>query len=226
MNLANDEENIKKGLEQVTTFGELRRLLPCTGIRKVPGIEQLNATATVVLQSKTDSGLIKVYDNGFYTYTENGHSTVYGVDRCNNLTWRFCNDETDSAENLVLDNLPWEMPLEIAGTNRLDHNGCSRQDSRVSFSLDAPESANNIKFSTKPEHDLREVDEEAALNRKLKNQAIARELAKLSKAQRNLLEIAFYQKTEQKEIALRLGINPSNVSRRIKAIRRRFKKFL
>ncbi len=36
---------------------------------------------------KTGCGVIKVYDNGFYTYTEHGCSTGYGVDRCDVLRW-------------------------------------------------------------------------------------------------------------------------------------------
>ena len=72
---------------QSTTFEELKRLLPGTGKERVPGISQLKDSAVVVLKAKTGCGIIEVYDNGFFTYMENGHITVYAVDRCTVLEW-------------------------------------------------------------------------------------------------------------------------------------------
>ena len=56
-----------------TTYGELKSLLPSTGTGRVPGINKLRDTAVIVLRAKTESGIVEVYDNGFYTYTENEH---------------------------------------------------------------------------------------------------------------------------------------------------------
>lgn len=226
MNLPDQNRITADPFEQVTTFGQLKSLLPSTGSRTVPGIEQLKSMASVVLQAKTESGLIKVYDNGFYTYTEHGWSTVYGVDRCSVLDWFFCNNEVGSSKGFNLDNLPWEVPLEIAGTNRLEHNSESRQESMSDCFLDAPESRDKLRFSVPPEHELLDEQVEYLLRKRKRRKAIAEEYASLTYDQRRLVQMVYFEKVSQAKAATILGINQSNISRRLERIKCHFKKFL
>lgn len=209
-----------------TTFGELKRLLPSTGKERVPGITQLRKNAVVVLHAKTESGIVEVYDNGFFTYMEDGHITVYAVDRCTVLEWYSCTGEKITSEGANLSELPWTMPLEIAGSNRLEHNSDSRQDSRSDFSINSPASANNLKFSVRPEHEIREEREEQAHIRACKNRMIAAEYSKLRPRQKKLIRMVFFEKMRHEDVAAALGIDRTSVSHSVDALKKRFEKFL
>ncbi|MBR4656020.1 MAG: hypothetical protein IKO68_05520 [Oscillospiraceae bacterium] len=198
---------------RVSTFGELRHLLPSTGKKPVPGIKQLKAIATVVLQAKTDCGFIRIYDNGFYTYTENDRSTVYGVDRCSVLEWTFCNDEKGSSEGANLDDLPWEVPLEIAGTNRLMHNSNNREESKRVFSLDDPASENNILFSVNHKHECDETTEQEELHRWNRILQVRYMLEKMPEPQRTIVMLYFCEGKSQKEIGQIVGVSQQYVQK-------------
>ena len=211
---------------QSTTFGELKRLLPSTGTGRVPGITQLRENAVVVLRAKTGSGIVEVYDNGFYTYMENGYTTVYAVDRCAVLEWYSCTGEKLSSEGANVSGLPWTMPLEIAGSNRLEHNNDSREKSMLEYSLDASASANNILFSVLPEHERKETLEDERQFRRARNNLLSNALANLTSNQKELVRVVFIEKHTQEEAAAILGISQSNVSRRISTIKHLLEKFL
>lgn len=211
---------------QSTTFGELKKLLPDTGKVRVPGITQLRENAAVVLHAKTGSGIVEVYDNGFYTYMENGHITVYAVDRCTVLEWYSCTGEKLSSEGANVSGLPWTMPLEIAGSNRLEHNNDSREKSMLEYSLDASASANNILFSVLPEHERKEALEDEKQFRRARNSLLSNALANLTSNQKELVRVVFIEKHTQEEAAAILGISQSNVSRRISTIKHLLEKFL
>lgn len=211
---------------KVKTYGDLRSLLPETRKGKMPGIKQLRENAAVVLSAKTDSGLLDVYDNGYFTYTENDYTTVYAVDRCAVLKWYSCTGEVFTSKDTDLSNLPWTMPLEISGANRLAHNSGSRQESKYEYSLDVPASENNIQFSILPAHEQKATTENDLQNRKAKNLRLSEQIANFTPAQRELIQLVFIEKRTQEEAAAILGINQCNVSRRISTIKRLLKKFI
>lgn len=210
---------------QSTTFGELKKLLPDTGKERVPGIAQLRENAAVVLHAKTGSGIVEVYDNGFYTYMENGHITVYAVDRCTVLEWRSCTGEVLTSEGANVSELPWTMPLEIAGTNRLEHNSDSRQDSRSDFSLNAPASANNLKFSVRPEHELLEEAQVEAERRKKRILQVRSLLGQEKPRRRRIIELYYFSQKTQSEVAAIIGVSQQYVQKTLTAFSERIKKF-
>lgn len=212
---------------EVSTYGELKALLPGTGTGRVPGLKKLKEAASIVLRSKTDcGGIIEVYDNGYYTYMEDACITVYAVDRCSVLEWYSCTGETLSSKGEDLSALPWTMPLEIAGFNRLDHNNSNRQESKYEYSLNASASENNILFSVRPEHELKDAAEEEKEFRRMRSLRIAETFASLSHEHKELIRVFFIENHTQDESAALLGINQSTVSRRLVTIKRLFEKFL
>lgn len=213
-----------KDVYQVTTFGELKQLLPSTGTGRVPGITKLRETAVVVLHARTESGVLEVFDNGFYTYMENGHATVYAVDRCNVLEWYSCTGEKLTSEDANVSELPWTMPLEIAGSNRLEHNSDSRQDSRSDFSLNSPASANNLKFSVRPEHEIREERESEEEVRQKRIALVREALKKLTPKQKEILVLVHLKDMTQEEVADALCISRRTVREQLNAAEKKFKK--
>ncbi len=214
-----------KDVYQVTTFGELKRLLPSTGTGRVPGITKLRETAVVVLHARTESGVLEVFDNGFYTYMENGHATVYAVDRCNVLEWYSCTGEKLTSEDTNVSELPWTMPLEIAGYNRLEHNGDSRQDSKADYSLNAPASDNNLLFSVRPAHELQEEAEEEMEYRAKRVSQVKEALNSLTKRQRDILLMFYVDKLTQEAIAERTGLSRLAVRTHLERAEKKFRKF-
>lgn len=207
-----------------TTFGELKRLLPSTGTGRVPGINKLKETAAVVLHAKTESGIVEVYDNGFYTYKEDGHITVYAVDRCNVLEWYSCTGEKFTSEDANVSELPWTMPLEIAGYNRLEHNGDSRQESKADYSLNAPASDNNLLFSVRPEHEIREEREHEEETRQKRIALVREAVNMLTPKQKSILILVYLQDMTQEEVADALCISRRTVRGQLSAAEKKFKK--
>lgn len=224
----NGNNNTVINLENATTFGELRDMLPSTGVGRVPGIEQLKKKAEVLLQRDTPSGIVTIFNNGFFTFEECGHVTVWGVDRCE---WSELYSETGRtrAKEKKKENFsayPWDMILETAGSARLSHNADSREEYQAELSLDAPESADKIAFSTRLENEVREDEEEMAAYRITRNQAIAEAYENLREDQKQLVNLYFIKKMRQEDIAKELGIDRTGVTHRIATIKKRFEKFL
>ena len=213
-----------KDVYQVTTFGELKQLLPSTGTGRVPGINKLRETAVIVLRAKTESGVVEVYDNGFYTYTEDEYITVYAVDRCTVLEWYSCTGEKLTSKNADVSKLPWTMPLEIAGYSRLEHNSDSRQESKADYSLNAPASDNNLLFSVRPEHEIRE-ERESEVEARQKRIALVREALKtLTPKQKEILILVHLKDMTQEEVADALCVSRRTVREQLYAAEKKFKK--
>ena len=145
-------------LTNLSTYGELKALLPSTGTNRVPGINQLRKKAVRLLIKETASGTIEFFDNGFFIFMECDNWTVYGVDRCE---WpsTYTEDGKGGKQPQDFSRFPWELILESAGSARLAHNGESREEYQGAISIDAPESENNIALSVRPEHEIK-VDHE------------------------------------------------------------------
>ena len=210
---------------QSTTFGELKRMLPGTGKERVPGITQLREKAVVVLHAKTESGVIEVYDNGFYTYKENGHSTVFAVDRCTVLKWHSCIGEESTTDGENLDTLPWPMPLEIAGANRIEDSYSVIERRHQLMYLDDPASSNNILFSVRPEHEIREEAESEEDYRKGRILLMREALQKLTSKQKEILILFHLKNMTQEEISETLGISRRTVREHLWKAEKKIKDF-
>ena len=211
--------------KQIQTLGELKAVLPETGSAKAPGIQQLRATSIPILQENTDCGTIEVYDNGFYLYIEGKRFTVDGVDRIKKLAWHFCNDEVSFVEGEALDQLPWPIPLEITGANRIQQNAANTVKQHEPSQPNDPASVNSLAFSVKPEHEARELWETEEECKAHRCQLIASEFARLRSSQRELLQLLLEGRTKS-DIAMLLHTDPSDISHRIARIASRFEKYL
>ena len=207
--MAKEAERTTK-MNNITTFGELRNALPSTGKSRVPGITQLRKKAVCLLARETDSGMIEIFDNGFFIYEECGRQTVYGVDRCASMKTydSYAKDEmTDE-----LDPYPWDLILESAAAARLDHNAESREQNQSEISIDAEESQNNPALSVRPEHEIREEEEDMTERKSLMLSAMKEGIKKLKPRQREILELRYGQELTFEEIGKRMGIaNRGNV---------------
>ena len=194
-------------LSGITTYGELKNALPSTGTCRVPGINQLRKRANMLLHRETESGIIEIYDNGFFTFEECGRPTVYGVDRCERReTYTYSGKRVANEEDPDFSPYPWEMILESAGTARLAHNSESREEYQEEISIDAPESENNIALSVRPEHEIREEEEAAAIRKAEMLTAMREGLKGLKPRQIEILELRYGKGLTFEEIGELMGI--------------------
>jgi RNA polymerase sigma factor (sigma-70 family) len=208
-------------LSAITTYGELKKALPTTGLIRVPGINQLRRRATLLLRRETGSGSIEIYDNGFFVFEECGRQTVYGVDRCERPeTYNNNGCACGGGEAPDFEPYPWEMILEAAGAARLAHNSESREDYQSEISLDAPASENNIAFSVMPEDVVQEKEEEEAARRREMIRKMGNGLEALKPRQREIIMLRYVEKLTFEEIGERMntskGTAHTNLERALK----------
>lgn len=211
-------------LSNLSTYGELKALLPSTGIGRVPGTNQLRKKAVCLLSKKTDSGVIEIYDNGFYIFEECERETVYGVDRCE---WpsTYTEDGKGGKKPLDFSPYPWDLILESAGSARLVHNSDSREESHGEISIDAPESENNIALSVRPEHEIREEEEEMAEWHTAKAKRMKGILADLTEKQIEAITLQRSRGLTQEEIAKVMGISRAAVRKHLGYAEKKIKQF-
>jgi len=221
----NGNNNTVIDLSGITTFGDLKNALPSTGNGRVPGINQLRKKANLLLRRETESGVIEIYDNGFFTFEECGRPTVFGVDRCEHPeTYTYSGKKESGMDNQDFSPYPWELILESAGCARLAHNADSRDEYQSGISMDAPESENNIALSIRPEHEIREEEEEMAAWKEKRLARLRNSMEKLTERQREVLVLYYVKEMTQEEIAEKLDVRQQSVLDVLKAGRRKMQK--
>lgn len=213
-------------LDNDCTYGELLSKLPDVSKATTPGLNQLRSSSKVVLHAEAQFGSIDVYGNGFYTYRDETGIAVLPVCRCRNMKEESCTGEMLTTEGADLESLRWIIPLEIAAFSAIDAIINSRENSRITYYLDDPASLNNLRFSTRPEHELLEEQEEEEQQRFQRSREISSEYRRLSSKQKRFLQIVLIRRTTQKNTGISLGIDQSSVSYYLKRIQCRFKRFL
>ena len=217
--------NVTINLSNITTYGELKNALPTTGTGRVPGINQLRNRAKVLLRRDTGGSVIEIYDNGFFTFEECDKLTVFGVDRCERPEmYTYSGKREVGMEKQDFGPYPWDIILESAGCARLSHNQDSREEYQEEYSLDAPGSENNVAFSVKPEHEIREEEEAAAEYKAARLARLRKSMKKLTDRQRQILNLYYVEELTQEEIADRLGIRQQSVLDVLKAGRKKMQK--
>lgn len=215
------------------TFGALRRNTGTTAqFKRLPRPERLARSAEPVFIRKTlDDAAITVYQNGLILFTADGHSTVFAVDRC--LLYSADGRSAGTAATLaepdqlaVYDDMPWDIPIEAFGRQRIDHNSINCADSRVAFHLD-DENIGNDPALRIPSVEAQIFDDTAqrdAAYRREKRIAVRRALAALTDRQREILRMFYREGMTQTAIASVLGIGQPAVSRHLSAIKKTFLK--
>lgn len=233
-NKSNNSINTTNGttidLSGITTFGELKQALPSTGTTRVPGVRQLKKKASVLLRKVTETGSIEIYDNGFFTYEELEKVTVFGVDRCECpelYSYSGRKEHVGKERGGKMEDFseyPWNLILVSAGEARLYHNADSREEYQSEISMDAPESENNIAFSVKPEHEIREEEEAAAKWRAAQIKSMRAALDTLTEKQYTIMMMDRVEKLTQEQIAKRLGISRRTLREHLEAIEKKLNK--
>lgn len=109
----------KTVIAQEATYGELIKALPAPKSKKLPPIEKLRRSASVILRKKMDYCTLEVFDNGLCVCTRDDKCKIFSVVLFGVLKNAFNFDGTIKPEFAELDKTPWWEPLESAGMERL-----------------------------------------------------------------------------------------------------------
>ena len=212
------------------TYGQLKAMVGVTEGMKIPTRKQLIESDVKVLFHETVCGSeYTVYENGFYIYSCDGHSTVYGVDRCRRIGYEHTYGEGKSAYNKTdyIDEAefidgPWYMPLMIVGEHRLEHNMDSREQGHVDFSL----SNDGTDWDEFCRADDFTVALEEAAEQEEEIQRLYRAMEYLTEEQKKVIRLRYWDKREltQTEIAEIIGTSQPNVNKHLKAALKCIKK--
>ena len=214
-----------------TTYKELKKLVGSTKeLTKFPTAKKLrNSDAEIVFKGDVAGAHFIIYKNGLFIYSRGEHSTVYAVDRCSEIEYSCvytdegglnvtagCNHRVKigraGQKHLIMIvpeaeymNHSWVMPLDVVGTQRLDHNMDSREESHSEFSLDNDGTDWENKAVTPDFTDVQEAEErKEELHRKL-----AEAKKQLTAKQKEVIQHAFYEDPDQTQEAIAKKMNCS-----------------
>lgn len=119
-----------------TSFRQLKTMVGRTTGQKLPSAYALTESGMEPLFSYRHGDItITVYPNGFFLYEYGTRQTVYAVDRCRRMLYKYRDDEIRIIEVSQLDDGPCLIPLFMRGDERLEHNQDSYEAYWREFSL-------------------------------------------------------------------------------------------
>ena len=201
-------------------YADFRKLFPDANAGKLPRPEMLlrDNPAPFLVAADLDIRLT-VYPSGLYLYREPDEASVYAVSECASLEYRSVTGnliltEAETAE------LPWFIPLILAGSYRAEHNRDSRQDYAVTFRYDM-DSIDELPLCCHTPDFVQEsnpLEEERAYRRK-KYGALKDAFNNMTKRQKQITLLRCHDGLKVTEIADRLGLCKSTVSETLRRAR-------
>ena len=205
-----------------TSFEQLKGMVASTTGKKIPSAKALREGGTDILfVHEHDDCSITVYTNGFYIYKSYGRETVFAVDRCKEIHYQYLNDEVCTVFEHELTDGPCLVPLLLNGDTRIVHNMDSYEWYWYEFSL-------NDNKNPWAEETLIQGPENELINREYQNQ-VENALNTLSKQQRRIVHLYYFENLNQSQIAADLGLTQADVSMALsksKQILRNYKYYL
>ena len=213
-------DGISPGQFDGLKYADFRRLFPEISAGKLPRPETLLREAPAPFLTAADLDIhLTVYPSGLYLYREPGEATVCAVSRCASFRYdsvegTFALTEEETAE------LPWFIPLILAGSYRAERNRDSRQDCAVAFRYN-PDSIDALPTYCHTPDFVQESDplEDERAYRRKKYGALKAAFNDMTERQKQVMLLRFHDSLKVTEIADRLGIGKSTVSETLQRAR-------
>ena len=196
------------------SFGQLKQMLPSTAGQKLPVplvLEQ--APPEILFRHENGDMAITVFTNGLYLYQRDCRRTVFAVDRCKQLIYRYQDDEVRIIPESRFSDGPCLIPLFLKGDERLNHNMDAYEEYQQAFSLSRNVDDWNESVHVKSvEENFFDTLEEFEKEAKMQNA-----LEQLTERQRQILRMYFENGLNRRQIAAVLHLSPSSVRDHINA---------
>lgn len=191
----------------------LREMLPSTEGMDTPSEVWIREHADEILCSADFEGtVIHVYRNGFYTYTKDRHTSILRVDGFRKLRYSFQDGTGSVVEEAEYIDSPYFIGLLINGENQWERNAERRNGYHHGIYLDYDDSDWCDESSVpSAEDEVMEQEDEREEHERLRQA-----MDKLTDRQREIVNLYYFQKMTQEEIAKRLGTSRPNITQTIK----------
>ena len=204
------------------SFGQLKQMLPSTAGQKLPAPLVLEQDPPEILFRHENGDMaITVFTNGLYLYQRDRRRTVFAVDRCKQLVYKYQDDEIRIIPESRFSDGPCLIPLFMMGDERLNHNLDSYEEYWQEFSLNNDGSDWNTSARSQSEeekfiHRLEDYEQETKLQAGLDQ---------LTERQRQILHMYFVNGFSQSRIAYILNLSQPTVKEHLdsamKSLRRK-----
>lgn len=201
------------------TLQELLERVPDTTNQKLPTTKYLRKSGATVLQETiTKSGELRVYENGYFTYTSGRRTTVQSVYECRKCIRYYYGDGSMQEFGMeTFGKLPYEIRLTLEGEARLEQNQFDRDEGRV-YSYDS------VAYKDILLQDGGDFVDEAW--KRVDRETLRWAVSQLTANQRQAIDLYYLQGLSQQAIADRLKIDKSSVRDRLDGAIRRLQKLL
>lgn len=192
------------------TLRELFNTVPNTVGVIIPTFNSLrNSNAAILYDSGINSPRLVVYDNGYFTYSVNNHTTVQSIHKCKESIWyEYADGQREMCDVSVFWDEPFQIRLTLEGEMRLETNQnvrhCAHQYTYDNMSDESSDLACHHDFV----NDILDSMDKVALYKAISN---------LTDKQRVVVEMCFLNNMTQKEAACRLGISREAVKARLES---------
>ena len=200
------------------TFRQFKALLPETEGQKLPTVKALRELDTQVLAIvDTKDGVLTVFRNGFFMYeTKSGHATVYAVDRCSNIALNpMSDDPTSVLDETSFGDCPWPKVLEFVASERVAGNIVRDARRQEVLSLDVVDEDWDTRLAVQPEMETRLEEEDASME---ESERLRSALAHLTKRQREVIRLYYFDGLTQEEIASQLGVSRPYITKTLNRV--------
>lgn len=194
------------------SFGQLKQMLPSTAGQKLPVPLVLEQNPPDILFRHENGDMaITVFTNGFYLYQRDRRRTVFAVDRCKQLIYRYQDDAVRIIPESRFSDGPCLIPLFLKGDERLNHNMDAYEEYQQAFSLSRSSDERNEALHEKSVEDryfdgLEDFEKEAKVQNALEQ---------LTERQQQILHMYFVNGLKQDQIASILHISQPGVQKNI-----------
>jgi RNA polymerase sigma factor (sigma-70 family) len=185
-------------------FEDLCKLIPEVNGEKLPSNKYLRENVEVLISDSS----ITVYKNGYFSYTDGIHTTVFTKNDCSEFSYKFSNG-TESIINNI-DELDWKVVLFVVGEERIKENRKSNDEKHIDSFND------KIISELKDDYNfLEEFESDGNINALLSN---------LTEKQKQILDVYYIDGMTEEDVAQCLNVTQATIKNSIKTIMSKIKR--
>ena len=209
-----------------TSFKTLKAMLPDASTVHTPkGQTLIKSDAEVLITVKEDSGVVIVYKNGFFAYIDDRKKvTARSVANCHVMKFPKAEGGFNNVEEAVFENMPFPTVLSQFGMMNIEHQNQVQVSRNENLSLDAEILPDDPRLTAPDFSDELDLDGEGDIWEK-RLAMLPQAMDKLTARQREIVEMFFFRKQSQEQIADSLHINQSTVSRTLRSSFNKMEKY-
>ena len=222
MNIANEWQNSQCRPDQTidpltTSYRQLKEMVCSTAGQTLPSAKSLRESgAEQLFTFEHLDGTLTVFANGFFIYECYGKETVSAVDRCKQMIYEYQDGEIRRLGEADFIDGPCLIPLLVKGEDRVVENMDRYERYWHEFSL-----------SHNGEDWVIDATTRSAENDYLHNEdyeIIRQEMEYLTKRQRQIVHLYYYENLTEEQIAALLSVSHQNVSQALLAAKKKIRK--